>query len=163
MSAEYTPVVHLDQLSMEPYSRGEAYASEDGNIAGPLKLTELGAVLTVVPPGKSACPFHVHQGVDEMFVILQGQGSYRFGPETHAVKAGDVLGAPRGGPEYAHQLTNTGETPLHFLAISSQSPMDVCQYPDSDKFLFYSNLGPGLRFIGRLETSLDYWDGEDDG
>lgn len=162
MSAQYSPVVHLDQLPMESFSRGAAYASEDGNIAGPLKLTELGAVLTVVPPGKSSCPFHVHQALDEMFVILEGQGSYRFGTETHSVKAGDVLGAPRGGPEYAHKLTNTGDTPLRYLSISSKSPMDVCQYPDSNKFLAYSSLGSGLDFIGRTDTSLDYWDGEED-
>lgn len=162
MSANYTPVVHLDQLPMEGYGRGAKFASEDGDIAGPLKLTELGAVLTVVQPGKSACPFHVHQALDEMFVILEGQGSYRFGSETHAVKAGDVLGAPRGGPDYAHQLTNTGDTPLRYLAISSQSPMDVCEYPDSGKFMAWSSLGPGLRYIGRTDSSLDYWDGEDD-
>lgn len=162
MSAQYTPVVHLDQLPMEGYSRGSTFASEDGNIAGALKLTELGAVLTVVPPGKSACPFHVHQALDEMFVILEGEGSYRFGSETHAVKTGDVLGAPRGGPEYAHQLTNTGDTPLRYLAISSQAPMDVCQYPDSDKFMAWSSLGHGLNYIGRTANSLDYWDGEAD-
>ena len=161
MAADYSPVVHLDDLPRESYTRGSAYASDDANIAGPLRLSELGAVLTEVPPGKSACPFHVHQALDEMFVILEGRGDYRFGSETHAVRAGDVLGAPRGGPEYAHQLTNTGDTTLRYLSISSQAPLDVCQYPDSNKFMAYSSLGAGLRYLGREETSLDYWDGEE--
>ena len=43
-----------------------------------------------------------------MFVILEGEGIYRFGSKSYTVMAGDVLGAPRGGVEYAHKLTNTG-------------------------------------------------------
>ena len=146
---------------MESFTRGEGYGSEDGDIAGPLQLTALGAVLTVVPPGRSSCPFHVHHAEDELFVILGGEGEYRFGEETYPVRAGTVLGAPRGGPDYAHKLTNTGDGPLRYLAISSKAAIDVCEYPDSGKFMVSSRGAGKLGFIGREDDSLDYWDGEE--
>ena len=99
-----------------------------------------------------------------MFVILEGQGKYRFGDATYDVAAGDVLGAPRGGPEYAHKLVNTGDSPLRYLAISSRAMIDVCEYPDSGKFAVNSRDADSGKshfvYIGREENSLDYWDGE---
>ena len=99
-----------------------------------------------------------------MFVILQGKGSYRFGDTTFDVAAGDVLGAPRGGPEYAHKLVNTGDTSLCYVAISSRARIEVCEYPDSGKFgVFHRDEHDGetrFRYLGRAENSLDYWDGE---
>ena len=77
----------------------------------------------------------------------------------------DVLGAPRGGVEYAHKLTNTGKGPLKYLSISTKSDIEVCEYPDSGKFMVQSSVAAGgagkLRYIGREESSLDYWVGED--
>jgi uncharacterized cupin superfamily protein len=162
MPADYSPVLHLDALTRESFTRGEGYASEDADLAGPLQLTALGAVLTEVPPGKSSCPFHVHHAEDEMFVILEGEGAYRFGADSYPVRAGDVLGAPRGGPDSAHKLTNTGESPLRYLAISSKASIDVCEYPDSGKFMVSSRGAGKLLYIGREGDTLDYWDGEED-
>jgi uncharacterized cupin superfamily protein len=51
------------------------------------------------------------------------------------------------------------------LAISSKSETEVCEYPDSGKFLVASRSSLGekrkFRFIGRSENSLGYWEGED--
>ena len=104
-------------------------------------LTELGATNSEVPPGKSGCPYHVHHGVDEMFVILEGQGRCRFGEATHEVRAGDVLGAPRCRAEFAHKLTNTGGAPLKYLAIYSVATNVVLEYPDSGKLMAVSDFG----------------------
>jgi uncharacterized cupin superfamily protein len=107
----------------------------------------------------------VHHAEDEMFVILEGQGEYRFGEQRHEVRAGDVLGAPMGGPDYAHQLFNTGSVPLKYLAISSLADLDVQQFPDSGKFLVSSRKVAGSarqRFFykGREADMLDTFDGE---
>lgn len=165
MSEALNPVLSIKDLPLEPFEQGEHYASLDAGISERLKLTQIGAAYCEVPPGKSACPFHVHHVEDEMFFILEGEGSYRFGDQTYAVRAGDVLAAPRGGPEYAHKLTNTGQGPLKYLAISSKSETEVCEYPDSGKFLVSSKRSKGMdgrfRFIGRAEQSRDYWEGED--
>ncbi len=91
-----------------------------------------------VPPGKSACPFHNHHVEDEMFIILEGEGTYRFGDESYPIKAGDVLGAPAGGPETAHQLINTGAVRCATTAFRPCRSTDVCEYPDSGKFGVYS-------------------------
>lgn len=165
MSKAPEAVVRLSALPLEPYAHGERYRSMDAGISARLALTQLGAAYSEVPPGKTACPFHVHHVEDEMFVVLSGTGEYRFGDTVHAVAGGDVLGAPRGGPEYAHQLTNTGTETLRYLAISSKAETDVCEYPDSDKFQVMSrklsNSDRPFIYTGRKHTHLDYFDGED--
>ncbi|MYF09565.1 MAG: cupin domain-containing protein [Gammaproteobacteria bacterium] len=160
-----TPVATLSALPLKPFSRGESYASADNRVADAIGLTKLGATYSEVPPGKSGYPYHVHHGVDEMFVILEGQGRYRFGDATYEVRAGDVLGAPRGRAEFAHKLTNTGATPLKYLAISSVATNDVLEYPDSGKLMAVSDFGTdaeGFHFIGRANTACGYWDDEPD-
>ena len=88
-------------------------------------------MVTIVPPGKKAFPFHVHHNKHELFVILEGTGVYRFGAETYPIKAGDILAAPAGkGAEMAHQIVNTGTSELKYLGISDQSTTDVMEYPD---------------------------------
>ena len=104
------PVAKLAELSLTPFKRGHAYASADAQVAQSIGLQKLGATYIEVPPGKTSCPFHVHHVEEEMFVILEGKGRYRFGSTVFEVETGDVLGAPCGGPEFAHKLTNIGDT-----------------------------------------------------
>ena len=73
-----------------------------------------------------------------------------------AVKAGDVIFVPPGA-EYPHQLINTSDAPLKYLTISTRDQPEICEYPDSGKVLA---MIPTLRRMNRLETDLDYWDGE---
>ena len=157
---EMDPVVRLSSLALTAFSRG-GYQRSLGEVATKVGLRQIGARYVEVPPGKSAWPCHVHHVVEEMFVILAGGGEYRFGERTWEVGAGDVLGAPRGGKEFAHKLTNTGSTTLKYLAISSKAVADICEYPDSGKFAAGSELPDGeFLFIGRMEDQRDYWDGE---
>ena len=157
------PAVNIDALPLEHWTRGEAYESLDLSIGDRLGLTMLGISINVVPPGKSGCPFHNHRCEDEIFIILEGEGTYRFGSEERPIRAGDVLGAPAGGPETAHQILNTGTVPLRYFALSNQSVADVVEYPDSGKFQSIARLPDGNRFryLGRPESAVeDYWDGE---
>jgi uncharacterized cupin superfamily protein len=159
MSTELpVPVVTISTLETQPFKRGDSYESADAGIAEVLGLTQLGAVYSEVPPGKTGCPFHVHHLEDEMFFILAGSGEYRFGSQTYQVGAGDMLGAPRGGPEFAHKLTNTGGEILKYLAMSSRSATEVCEYPDSGKFMVRAE---GFRFIGSQTDAHEYWEGEE--
>ena len=157
------PVVTLRALALEPFRHGKSFESADGDVSRPLGLSKLGACYLEVPPGKSSCPCHVHHVLDEMFVILQGSGEYRFGAQVYQVRAGDVLGAPCGGPAFAHKLTNTGTEALKYLAISSKAEADVCEYPDSGKFAVGSGSGAQrFGFVGRQSDQRDYWEGESD-
>ena len=155
------PVVNLASLPMQTFSRGSDYECIESPVAERIGLSQLGAAYMEVPPGKSSCPFHVHHVEEEMFIILEGNGAYRYGESTYDVGAGDVLAAPCGGPEYAHKLTNTGTGPLKYLAISTKSSTDICEYPDSGKFAVRTRVDERrFGFIGREEDACEYWDGE---
>jgi uncharacterized cupin superfamily protein len=125
-------------------------------------LTGLGISYNEVPPGKSSCPFHNHHVEDELFFIIDGNGEYRFGQERYAIRKGDTLGAPAGGPETAHQIINTGSTTLIYLGISTKAKTEIVEYPDSRKFLAKTSRDDAsrFRFMGREAGNLDYWDGE---
>ncbi|MDE0532318.1 MAG: cupin domain-containing protein [Albidovulum sp.] len=131
-----------------------------------LGLEGLGCNYITVEPGRRAFPTHNHLGNDELFVILEGEGTYRFGDAKYSVGPGCCCAAPRGGPDKAHQLINTGESTLKYLAISTCRDPDVIEYPDSGKFAAVA-IAPGadfmsahLKFVGRTESAVDYFDGE---
>jgi len=124
-------------------------------------LKRMGATVVAVKPGAAGWPFHNHRVNDEMFVMLAGHGELRLGRATHAVKPGDVIGCPAGGPEGAHQLVNTGADELRYLAISTSLDPEICEYPDSRKIAAYHGQGAsGLYHMSRAADQRDYWDGE---
>jgi uncharacterized cupin superfamily protein len=163
------PVLALADLKLQPrpaeYAPTGAAADRfDARLArlGPmLGLKQLGCSVVAVPPHRRAFPFHSHRMDDELFIVLEGEGQLRLGEAVYPVKTGDVIGCPSGGPETAHQLVNTGKRELRYLAISSQAPVEVCQYPDSGKLGVYADLPTGsFYFMGRENEPVDYWDGE---
>lgn len=160
------PVVNIADLKLEPWKRSEFYGSADVRIGPMIGVKDLGISYSEVQPGMSSCPFHNHHVEDEMFIILEGEGTYRFGAESYPIKAGSVLGAPAGGQDTAHQIINTGTTVLRYYGISTMSLAEVCEYPDSGKFGVFSRhtRNPydhtSVRHLDRLGTGVDYWDGE---
>lgn len=164
------PVVNIADLEMRSTSKGSRFAAAAGRIGGVIGMKQLGAQYFVVPPGKCAFPFHSHRANEELYVILEGSGAYRYGPETYDVKAGDVLSALAGDTSTAHQLRNTGTGDLRYIVISTKHDPDIAEYPDSGKFLVAAGTKPGggmlqsdFRIMGREKPALDYWDGEDIG
>jgi uncharacterized cupin superfamily protein len=161
------PIINIDEVERTSISQGSLFAESYATLSDKIGAKKLGYNVTIVPPGKRSCPYHCHHVNEEMFFILEGDGAYRFGNKTYSVKAGDIIAAPPGGAETAHHLINTGGRDLKYLAVSTMMDPDVCEYPDSGKFLVVSGRAPGgdkskekLRYIGRTENSLDYWDGE---
>jgi uncharacterized cupin superfamily protein len=160
------PVINLADVALRDNGHGEKFEAKVGSFGRMIGSTGLGAMLHVVPPGKAAFPFHAHHQTHELFLILEGEGTYRLGGERFPVKAGDVCAAPTGGPETAHQIINTGTVPLRYLGISaSPGNTEVVEYPDSGKFAVTSRYDwatgkGGVRFVGRPEGTIDYWDGE---
>lgn len=164
--ADALPIVNVNDLPLESMSRGTKFAVQYGEIGEALGFKGLGATLNVVQPGKSACPFHRHFAVDEMFLVLSGTGTYRLGDQKLPIKAGDCLGAPAAGS--AHQIFNTGDEPLRYIALSNNTNADVVEYPDSGRVRIdvgptgYHHTDGTFKQGGRL-TPLDYWDGENTG
>ena len=101
-----------------------------------------------------------------MFFILQGTGELRWGKETYPIRKGDFIANPPGGPEHAHQMINTGDEELRYLAVSTLIVPETVEYPDSGKVAAFSRQTTPdgsmrvVRQIGRPESSIDYWDGE---
>jgi len=164
------PFVNVADIVLSPHPAarpGSDFDARFAQIAAPLGATKLGCNLTVVPPGKKAWPHHVHHANDEMFVILAGEGTLRYGAERHPLRAGDVVVCPAGNAERAHQIINTSEAELRYLSISTRILPEVAEYPDSGKVGMYSmTTEPGeaaarpFRLMSRLADSLDYYDGE---
>ena len=120
MSENAKPVVNVDDLDLNDFGHGEKFGAKLGQIGALIGAEAMGCMLIVVEPGKAAFPFHVHHANEEMFVILEGSGEYRFGEAVHDIRAGDVLAAPAGGPDVAHQITNTGSSTMKYLGLSTK-------------------------------------------
>lgn len=103
----------------------------------------LGVVLTRVPPGRTACPFHTHLREDEVFYVVAGRGTLRYGDTLRELRVGDCVSCPAGSG-VAHQLANTGDEDLQYLAIGHRDPHEVCTYPDSDKVMVRALSSVGL-------------------
>jgi uncharacterized cupin superfamily protein len=119
-----------------------------------------------LPPGEEGAPPHLHTVEEELFVILEGEGTLELWPtpvavergrevERHPVRAGHVLAHPPGGG-MGHGL-RAGDAALTYLVYGTRSAADVAFYPRSNKIFFR---GAGL--MARLEH-LEYFDGEPQG
>jgi uncharacterized cupin superfamily protein len=164
-----SPVVHIDELEFTRDLRhGEKFEAKMAPVAPRVGARKLGYNITVVPPGKRAFPFHSHHANEEMFFVLDGEGTLRFGPDEYPVRKGHFIACPPGGPDVAHQLINTGTIDLRYIAVSTTIDTDVFQYPDSGKFG-----AVGGRVAGRPPSEasfpakmvpeaadVDYWHGE---
>lgn len=161
------PVVNIADVELRDFGNDDGFAARIGSFGDQIGSTGIGCMVHVVEPGKKAFPFHVHHKIEELFYILEGEGSYRFGEKDYPIKSGDVCAAPVGGPEVAHQIINTGKNVLKYLGISTKADTEVVEYPDSKKFVVMSRFdwnnpkAGGIRHMTRQENSLDYFDGEE--
>lgn len=122
---------------------------------------KLGASVDTVTPGMRSCPYHFHHSQEEMFIVLEGNGTLRVAGEMLPLRPGDIAFIPP-GPEYPHQIINTSDAPLKYLSISTREMPEICEYPDSGKYLAMAALPEGGLFeaVQRAGSNLDYWDGE---
>lgn len=148
--------VPLTRLLREPH-----YDARGARLARGTAAKKLGASFDILEPGKRGCPYHLHHAQEEMFIILEGSGTLRVAGEMLPLRAGDVIFIPA-GPEYPHQILNTSDAPLKYYSISTMEVPEICEYPDSGKYLAEGSLDSSAPFevIDRRKESLDYWDGE---
>ena len=149
-------VRNVDALELDREHRPPLYDTRCGRVSDGTAAKKLGAGLDILEPGMRGCPYHTHHAQEEMFVILEGEGSLRVAGEMLPVRSGDVVFIPA-GPDYPHQFINTSAAPMKYLSISTQDRPEICEYPDSGK---YSVSDRPFRAVQRLEASLDYWEGE---
>jgi len=156
------PATIVNAADVEPDVRGGRRRRDLASAAGSrwtgLRLVECDAGVLSGPP-------HAHSAEEEIFVVLDGdgtleltpspRGAHEFGdrPELHDVRRGTVVARPP-GTGVAHAF-RAGDNGLSVLAWGTRVPNDICWYPRSQK-LFWRGVG----VIARVET-LDYWDGEE--
>lgn len=161
------PIRNIDDLTFESQRAGTRFAAQFAQLGPLIGSRKLGCRVNVVPPGKAAWPFHSHLVNEELVFVLGGCGELRFGAERFPLRAGDVVGLPPGGAEYAHQIINNGDEDLRYLAVSTMEEPEIGLYPDSGKFAVFAGAPPGgdkrqrsFTYIGRPDSAVAYWDGE---
>jgi uncharacterized cupin superfamily protein len=99
---------------------------------------------------------------EEMFLILEGEGELRYGKERFPIRRHDVIACPTGDSSTAHQIINTGNETMLYLALSTLSDIEICDYPDSAKTgIFGKNADTKSTCeVFRSETMVDYYDRE---
>src|SRR5262249_17527626 len=136
-------IVNLEDVPAQKRSHGEKFECEIAPVGARLESRKLGFNVTVVPPGKRAYPYHAHRGNEEMFFILEGEGSVRIAGATHRIRKGDFVSLPP-GRDSAHQIVNDSAADLRYLAVSTMELPEVVEYPDSGKLAFLART-PGGR------------------
>lgn len=154
-------VRNFNDAPLERELRAPDYDALTARLAIGTAAAKLGASIDTVAPGMRACPYHFHYAQEEMFVVIEGAGTLRVAGEMVPLRAGDVVFIPP-GPDYPHQIINTSDAPLKYLSISTQDMPEICEYPDSGKYLATAAVD-GRRVITgiqRVANNLDYWEGE---
>jgi Cupin domain len=91
------PVLNIADVELMDFGSPKSkFKAKPGRMGPVLGARKLGAMLTILEPGKRAFPFHRHHAIEEMFNIVEGSGECRYGSETHAIKPGDLHGGWRG-------------------------------------------------------------------
>lgn len=155
-------VRNFETVPLAPFSRPPLYAGTGARLAEGTAAVGLGCSVDTVAPGMRSCPYHFHHAEEEMFIVLEGSGSLRVAGEMLPLVRGDVVFIPP-GPDYPHQIINTSDAPLKYLSVSTRKSPEICEYPDSGKYLATGSAAAGRpRFAGlqRSDANLDYWDGE---
>jgi uncharacterized cupin superfamily protein len=132
-------------------------------LADPAGSIRTGLSWLRLEPGGMGAPPHCHSAEEEVFVILEGEGTLELWPSPRAtdrgaerenipVRAGHVVARPPAtGIGHAFRAGDAG---LTLLLYGTREPNDIAYYPRSNKINWR-----GVGVIGRIEH-LDYWDGE---
>lgn len=157
-------VVNVNEVEAGSHEKGVRFSCVDRHLGYYTGGKGIGCTWYEVPPGKVAWPYHYHTANEESLYVLEGTGTLRIGKEEVAVGPGDYASFPV-GPDHAHQLINTGSTPLRYLCFSTMHLVEVVGYPDSDKIgamAWKADMsGAVVRSMRkRADGDVDYWDGE---
>lgn len=166
MGKKHPNVTHLSEVEPRVVEKGR-FAFTGKRLATASGAQQIGCGWFEVPPGKTAFPRHYHCANEEGVYILEGKAEAAIGESTVTVGPGDYIAYP-GGPEYAHSLKNTGDSPLRYLCFSTLHTTEIVGYPDSKKLAGVGNvtdlkvgvMSAKVRFLIKEQPSVDYYDGE---
>lgn len=157
-------ILNVDEVELEHWARAHSRP-----LATRERSDQAGFHWEQLDPGGRGSVPHCHSEEEEIFVILEGEGTLHLWPspsftaragaerEEIPIRAGHVVARPP-ATRVSHWF-RAGPTGLTMLIYGTRKPNDMCWYPRSSKIAWR-----GLGVIGRIEV-LDYFDGEpeDDG
>lgn len=158
-------IMNLDELEYTEFGKGEKFLAERAPVSDNIGASKLGYAVIRLKPGKRAWPYHAHYVIEEMFYVLEGEGTLRHAGEEYPIRAGDFICSPA-DPGQPHQIINTSDKSLTYIALSTNDHTDVFLYPDSGKYGVWHGKSRNPRdpenflVFARRETAVDYWDGE---
>jgi uncharacterized cupin superfamily protein len=149
-------IVNLDDVEGEYGGQWKGLAAAAGSVRTGLNWASL-------PAGEAGAPVHCHSEEEEIFIVLEGEGTLVLEPapqlaragrdsEEIEIRAGHVVSRPP-ATRLAHGI-RAGDAGIVFLAYGTRRPNDIRYYPRSNKVFF-----KGVGLIARLDD-LDYFDGE---
>ena len=161
--AERPPnILNIDEVELEEH-RGRFVTAP---LATRERSDQAGFHWERLDPGVRGSVPHCHSEEEEIFVILEGEGTLHLWPspsfasgtgaekEEIPIRAGHVVARPP-ATRVSHWF-RAGPNGLTMLIYGTRKPNDMCWYPRSNKIAWR-----GLGVIGRIEV-LEYDDGEPD-
>lgn len=161
------PIVNLDELEYSEFGKGDRFGAKRASVSSRIGAKKLGYSVVRLQPGKRAWPYHSHHVNEEMFYVLEGSGTLRHANEEYPICAGDFICSPP-DPQQPHQIVNTSDEELSYIALGTEEPTDVFLYPDSGKYGVWHGTAKDLEapdsflVFARKDSAVDYWDGESD-
>lgn len=106
-------------------------------LGDPAGMSQLGAHLIRIPPGKESYIPHAHSVSEEFVFILEGVGEMVLDGIGHPVGPGDFVGFPIDGVVYS--LKSKGPGDLVYLTAGRRDPIEVADMPTIGRTTVFRN------------------------
>ena len=118
--------------------------------------SQIGLSIYELPKGQAVCPYHFEWTDEEWLIVIAGTPTLRTPEGERTLDPGDTVCFPA-GPDGAHKVSNDADEPARVGLLSTKNPLDISEYPDSDKIGVWAGRH---HYMLRRSDQLDYWDGE---
>jgi mannose-6-phosphate isomerase-like protein (cupin superfamily) len=102
----------------------------------PTQSTGTEISFTIIPPKSELGYFHIHNKVEETYIILKGSGYYQVDDDCFPIQEGSVI---RVAPEGVRSLCNTSDENMMYICIQAkQNSLEEYTTEDGKRIAFTS-------------------------